>query len=365
MYHCFSCGASGRLAEFEANSIGLTQPNCNRKKHYEEYPTPSALDQTKIREQAKPKPLKPRIKPDAEHTRRSQRFEEWQRARAALKASESQEVATYLQNRGISLATARQSGLGYVSHYRFSLHKPVSRPVVGTNSFPSAETAKPQLYYEGAVLFPLYDEVGLVNYYARGLNQRLRLHHIPSGPKGLFNPKVLRSELFIPGDDSPSQSQQAQELLMVVEGGFDALTLLEAGYHRVVALIGTSLLKPDWFRHQQAVGLAFDRDDAGQRATERAMAELKRYGIACYVLDWSLLLGTIITLLPDSSTSVNSAYSLLPKDLAGLWQHELTQHSILAPPTHLLPLQKANSFERNSFAQSWLRRVLSAMVPAG
>lgn len=372
LYHCFSCGASGRLTEFETSPLNLSRSN--PKKCYEKYPLPPpALDQTKAT--TKPILLKPRSKPQVERTRRSQRLGEWRRARAVL---ENQEVATYLQSRGITLATARQSGLGYVAHYRFSLNKAVNDQEVKTNSSsasPLTPTIKPQSYYAGAVLFPLYDETGLVNYYARGLNHELRLHHIPSGSKGLFNPVALCAGQFRPiGDrvvcsvgheDSPSQAAQTQkekekELLIVVEGGFDALALLEAGYHRVVALIGTSLLKPDWFRHEQAVGLAFDRDEVGQRATVRAIAELKRYGIECFVLDWSHLLANTATLLSASSNSSNSQSSLPPKDLAALWQHELAYRP--PTPTPLSPPQRAISSEHSSSAQSWLRRVLNAMV---
>ena len=69
--------------------------------------------------------------------------------------------------------------------------------------------------------------------------------------------------------------------LVLVEGAFDRLTLLAAGFPAagVVALVGTAT-QADWYPHQvKAAILALDADEGGKEATSRLACQLKQTGL--------------------------------------------------------------------------------------
>ena len=83
----------------------------------------------------------------------------------------------------------------------------------------------------------------------------------------------------------PDLDQLANSLILV-EGAFDRLTLLAAGFgmSQVVALVGTSI-QLDWLPHQvQAVLLALDADEAGQEAARRLAERLEQTGVSVRIL---------------------------------------------------------------------------------
>ncbi len=76
-------------------------------------------------------------------------------------------------------------------------------------------------------------------------------------------------------------SDQLSSSIILVEGAFDRLTLLMAGFDApgVVALVGTAA-PIDWFPpHIKSVVLAFDGDLGGQEATSRIEEQLVQAGI--------------------------------------------------------------------------------------
>ena len=75
-------------------------------------------------------------------------------------------------------------------------------------------------------------------------------------------------------------SEQLAESLILVEGAFDRLTLLAAGFQttEVVALVGTAA-QPGWFPAQvKKIILALDADEGGRDAMQRLAAHFERAG---------------------------------------------------------------------------------------
>ena len=69
--------------------------------------------------------------------------------------------------------------------------------------------------------------------------------------------------------------------LVLVEGAFDRLSLLAAGFPPagVVALVGTAT-QAEWYPHQvKAAILALDADEGGKEATSRLACRLKQTGL--------------------------------------------------------------------------------------
>lgn len=166
----------------------------------------------------------------------------------------------YLNLRGISLTTAHKYGLGYSHNWRFVTYGK------------DGQTASTNHYsYQEAILFPTTGPQGFINLYARGISLNKRLHHIPAGNKGIFNYAAV------------CRASEEQPVILV-EGGFDALAVIEAGYPNVAALIGLSLGNLEWYRNNPHIILAFDNDRAGHLAAVREAHKLKQIGITPKVL---------------------------------------------------------------------------------
>lgn len=249
LYHCFACQAGGRLSEYQHIPFSLvaTAPDVTKLVHS----TSGSFAQRICT-------LPNDIDLKRQQMKATQRI-------LASSGKQMEPGRAYLAVRGIRLETALALGVGFAPSFRFSIgNDVVTRP---------------------ALLFPLYRPyLGFVNFYARSLPSLLtettgasvraatvpgeRLHKVATGSKGIFNLAVLAQ---------PSQSQQP---LVLVEGVFDALAAIEAGYPagRVAALIGTSLLNPLWYKDAGEVLLAFDHDEAGQLAQAKAYQQLSELG---------------------------------------------------------------------------------------
>ncbi len=97
------------------------------------------------------------------------------------------------------------------------------------------------------------------------------------------------------------ETSRLTKQIVLVEGGFDRLTLLAAGFPAtsVLALVGTAA-RPAWLARSapqvKGVVLALDADEGGQTAIERLAGEFRQAGLAvilcllphdCWGKDWS------------------------------------------------------------------------------
>ena len=178
----------------------------------------------------------------------------WKHALHSIVPLDGTRGMAYLQGRGLSLETAHTAGTRFSSDF-------MGRP---------------------AVVFPLRDQKGVL----RGGHGRY--------VDGKDRPKARtvgdkKRALFV------TQGALDPELpaLIVTEAPLDALSLAEAGYP-AVAVCGTE--PPTWFHRVGAfrrVLLAFDADDAGDRAGEKLWPLLESFGARCERLrpeggkDWS------------------------------------------------------------------------------
>lgn len=165
----------------------------------------------------------------------------------------------YLNSRGISLRTAQKANLGYADKWRSQ-----TALANGKNPAPSPR-----------IIIP----TSKASYVAR---------YCGEAPEG--SPKKLK--------EGKAHFFNGQALLkngstFVVEGEFDALSVMEVGY-QAVALGSTEMVKQfvaavKWAKEQRqdyhpTLLLALDNDTAGQRATRKLTTELQRLNINHYVV---------------------------------------------------------------------------------
>lgn len=130
-------------------------------------------------------------------------------------------------------------------------------------------------HFNGCVVFPIFNaQTQVTEIYGRKINDNLRsgtAYHLylPGPHVGIFNRDCLASPQII-----------------LCEAVIDALTFWVNGFKNVTCIYGTEgfteeLLQAFRDHKTQRVYLAYDRDDAGERAAARDAEKLQRFGIEC------------------------------------------------------------------------------------
>jgi len=126
-------------------------------------------------------------------------------------------------------------------------------------------------HFNGCIVIPLHGANGnAVSFYGRRA-QRGDLKHLylPGPHRGLFNPECLRD---------------SQEIILC-EAVLDALTFWANGFRNVTCLYGTEGFTDELWeavKKVRRVHIAYDADDAGERAAQRDAERFKAHGIEVY-----------------------------------------------------------------------------------
>ncbi len=179
----------------------------------------------------------------------------------------------YLGERGIPPATAHAARLGYVSHSAWE-----RAPV------PAAQQSLLQRWI-GRIVFPLSSPLGqgfigrTLLRWERGMDENTHKAVLdqPGAPRRWV--KTNPAGWF--GFDAPGH---LTERVVLVEGGFDRLALLAAGFpaKTVIALVGTAA-RATWLARSapqvKGVVLALDADESGKTAMARLAGEFRQAGL--------------------------------------------------------------------------------------
>ncbi|MBN8487535.1 MAG: toprim domain-containing protein [Burkholderiales bacterium] len=132
-------------------------------------------------------------------------------------------------------------------------------------------------HFNGSLVIPVFDEGGnVVEVYGRKLLDNLR----PGTPK----------HLYLPGPHAGVFNRAAltaSREIILAESLIDALTFWCAGYRNVTAAYGVEGFTDELLAAFKAHGttrvlIAYDRDDAGERAAEKLAPRLMAEGIECW-----------------------------------------------------------------------------------
>jgi DNA primase catalytic core len=132
-------------------------------------------------------------------------------------------------------------------------------------------------HFNGSLVVPVFDQAGaVVEMYGRKITANLRegtpLHlYLPGGHRGVWNEKAL----------------EVSKEIILCESLIDALTFWSAGFRNVTASYGvngfTDEHREAFRRHGVArVWIAYDRDEAGDKAGAALGAELIAAGMECF-----------------------------------------------------------------------------------
>ncbi|MEL7420662.1 MAG: DNA primase, partial [Cyanobacteria bacterium J06555_3] len=202
----------------------------------------------------------------------------------ALHQPQGEVALDYIRQRQVEENTISSFQLGYAplgweTLYRYL----VEQKRYPVNLVEEAGLIKPRKsgsgYYDvfrDRLMIPIMDLQGrIIGFGSRSLKEEDQPKYLNSPETPLFD----KSKTLFALDKARSAIGKA-DCAVVVEGYFDAIALHEAGIDNVVASLGTAFTQNQLkqllrFTPSKQVILNFDADNAGQKATERAIGEVE------------------------------------------------------------------------------------------
>jgi len=275
IYHCFGCGKGGGVINFIMEVEGLRYPEA-----VEFLARRAGMP---VPEQAGDRESKKRSRM-LELNRDAARFFYEQ-----LKTEGGRSAIDYMQRRGISPQTAKSFGLGFAPNTWDSLRSAMKQKgYTDFEMFDAGLVRKGQKggFYDAfrdRLMFPVIDVRGnVIGFSGRILGD--------GEPKYLNSPETLvfnkSRNLFALNLAKKSKSGY----IILSEGNIDVVSLHQAGFDSAVASLGTSLTPEQArliSRYTGEVIIAYDNDNAGIKAAQRAIGILEKLDLKVKVLRMS------------------------------------------------------------------------------
>lgn len=140
--------------------------------------------------------------------------------------------------------------------------------------------------FRGRMTIPLMDVGGrVIGFTARILNDKDK-----NSPKYLNTPETIlyNKGRHIFGLSQAKDAIRRTDYVVVVEGNMDVISSHQAGVNQAVATAGTAMTEmhlKSFARMTKDIRLAYDGDEAGIRAAERAISMASKFGIYLSVID--------------------------------------------------------------------------------
>lgn len=177
----------------------------------------------------------------------------------------------YFQNRGLSQETQDNWRLGYAPTDWQHLEHAFPQDIDGLKLIGlvrESDQGKQFDLLRDRVIFPIRDSKGrVVGFGGRALNDEIKPKYINSPDSEVFHKNQLLYGLY------EGRKAKAEKWLMV-EGYMDVIALHQSGIHGAVATLGTASNAEHLnmlFRQNHSLTLAFDGDNAGQKAAWRTL----------------------------------------------------------------------------------------------
>lgn len=274
-FYCFGCGAGGDVVSFImrvenldypsalrylADKVGITIPEENGGREEQGVTRKRILEMNKA----------------AARFFRDMLFDE----RVGVPARE------YFVSRGLTSATVKRFGLGYSpggnllrKHLRelgFSYDEMLAGYICGR----SRDGNSYYDYFRGRVMFPIIDVTGnVVAFGGRVLDDSLPKYLNSSDTPAFKKSRTLFALNYAKAN--------CAERLILCEGYMDVIALHAAGFGNAVATLGTAIT-PEHARlmkkYTPEVVIAYDSDEAGQRAADKAFRLLGEVGMNARIL---------------------------------------------------------------------------------
>ncbi len=203
-----------------------------------------------------------------------------------LSTPEGKPGLDYLRRRGLDPKTIRRFGLGYSPDSGFALVNHLKKLGYTQEELVQSDmvrrSQKGNLYdrYRGRVMFPIFDLRGNVVAFGGRILTDEKPKYLNTSDTPVYHKS---SGLFAMNFAKDSGSRQ----LILAEGYMDVIALHRAGFTNAIASLGTALTEEQARiirRYADEVVICYDSDEAGRRATQRAIPILKNAGLLVRVI---------------------------------------------------------------------------------
>ncbi len=267
-FHCFGCGASGDVFEFQM------------KYHNMDFPTAMKELARRYQIEIPEKPMSPqeqekRRKRKLMYTVNEKVVEIWKECLHT--SGMAADARKYLEKRAIPLSVQKQFGLGYApspdiagwDYLGSRLRGEEHQAAIDLGLLVKKEKGGTYDRFRDRVLFPIYDRQGKVLGFGGRIIGDGQPKYMNSPESMIFNKSASLLGLYQQGDEIRRRKQA-----ILVEGNFDLVSLVVHGCPNVVAPLGTALtaqqLKMLQSYAEECV-LLFDGDTAGVKAAIRSV----------------------------------------------------------------------------------------------
>lgn len=281
VYNCFGCGAKGDVFSFVQERLGLEFVEA--VKHV------AGRAGVTVREiRSGPSHEEDPLRPLYEANAFAQKFFQDQ-----LRDSEQgRQARAYLADRGIDDETVERFGLGWAPDDWRTLieaadHHGISVRLLTEAGLTNQSEKSPEPYdrFRARVTFPIEALGGRVI----GFSGRIILDDTHGAPKYLNTPEtpVYHKSDHLYGLNAARHSIRQEEVVLLVEGQMDVVSLAAAGFPNAVAPLGTALTEAQARlvrRYAPRALLLYDSDRAGLKATFRSGDILVAAGVETMVV---------------------------------------------------------------------------------
>ncbi len=203
-----------------------------------------------------------------------------------LSTPEGREGLEYLRRRGLDGAAIRHFGLGFSPAGGFALVNHLRGKGYSTEEMVQADVARmskngnPYDRYRGRVMFPIFDLRGNVVAFGGRILTDEKPKYINTADTLVYHKS---SGLFAMN----FAKNHGSRTLILAEGYMDVIALHRAGFTNAIASLGTSLTEEQARvikRYADEAVICYDSDEAGRRATQRAIPILRGAGLRVRVV---------------------------------------------------------------------------------
>lgn len=206
--------------------------------------------------------------------------------RDMLLSPEGKEGLDYIISRGLSPNTVKRYGLGYAPNEWHRLHyhlksKGYTEDEMISGALLSRNNNKYYDKFRHRVMFPIIDRRGnVIAFGGRALDKDAQAKYLNSDETPVFQ---KRENIF-----SLNFAKNTKESCFILcEGYMDVISLNQAGFDNAVATLGTAITpqQANLIKHYtKEVVISYDSDEAGQKATVKAINLLSEAGVLTRVL---------------------------------------------------------------------------------
>lgn len=279
-FFCFGCGVGGNAitfirqierldypdaVEFLAKRAGITVVRDNER---EQYRPKATISKERLRQ----------MNVDAAKYFHAMLFADNEYSRQAL--------SYFTENRKLSIATIKHFGLGYAPNgfdntIKYLLSKGYTREEM-SEGFLAMKSEKGGYYdaFRNRVMFPIIDTAGNVIAFGGRVLDDSKPKYRNSTDTPVFKKSY---NLFALNFARMSCSEE----IILCEGYMDVIALHSAGFTNAVATLGTAITSEQarlMKRYTKKVIICYDADEAGQKATQKAIRLLEEVGLAVSVI---------------------------------------------------------------------------------